>query len=320
MATTTMTRAGSSKATRKKTSTQGKASAKKTPAKKTPAKKAATKGKATSKRQSARAAKPQARTADKYDLYQQSVQDPAFEVKALKRFYRDVNGTQARTLREDFCGAFAVCCEWVRSGRENEAWGVDYDPEPLAWGKANNLAPLKPAQQERVHTVEGDVRTAKTPKVDIVTAQNFSYYIFRERQEMRRYFQQARKHLNEGGILVLDMLGGPQVQEDEQTEHRKVNGFTYVWDQVRFNPIDHGALFHIHFKFRDGSELKKAFTYEWRLWTMPEIREILLEAGFSKTHVYWEGEDKNGEGNGRYYRTEKAPADLTWLAYLVAER
>lgn len=258
------------------------------------------------------------RSADKYDLYQQSVQDPSFEIKMLKRLYRDVNGSTPRTLREDFCGAFSVCCEWARSGKDTEAWGVDYDNEPLAWGSEHNLSSLKPAQQERVHVVQGDVRTAKTPKVDIVTAQNFSYYIFRERQEMKRYFQHVRKHLDEGGVFILDMLGGPQVQEDDETEKRKVNGFTYVWEQERFNPIDHRALFHIHFQFKDGSGLKKAFSYEWRLWTMPEIREILAEAGFSETRVYWEAEDKDGEGSGRFYRTENAPADLTWLAYLVA--
>lgn len=293
--------------TERASSTRGKAKKGKTAAKKK---------KTTARRNGSKLA----RTADKYDLYQQSVQDPSFEVKILKRFYRDVNGGTPRTLREDFCGVFAVCCEWARTGKDSEAWGVDYDPEPLAWGSEHNLSALKPAQQERVHIVQGDVRTAKTPKVDVVTAQNFSYYIFRERQEMRRYFQHVRKHLDEGGIFVLDMLGGPQVQEDEEEERRKVNGFTYVWEQVRFNPIDHGALFHIHFQFKDGSHLKKAFSYEWRLWTMPEIREILLEAGFSKTHVYWEAEDKDGEGSGRFYRTEKAPADLTWLAYLVAER
>ena len=44
------------------------------------------------------------------------------------------------------------------------------------------------------------------------------------------------------------------------------------------NPITHATTCHIHFKFPDGSKLKKAFTYEWRLWTAPEIRELLLVA------------------------------------------
>ncbi|MFZ9889344.1 MAG: class I SAM-dependent methyltransferase [Myxococcota bacterium] len=261
-----------------------------------------------------------ANRADKYECYLQSVQDPAHEVKTLRRLYKEVRGAKPRTLREDFCGSFAVCCEWARSGKEQEAWGVDYDAEPLQWGSERNLSSLGPGAQQRVHVVQGDVRTAKTPKVDIVTAQNFSYYIFREREEMRRYFRNVHKHLVDDGVFILDMLGGPQVQEDDEEEKRKVGKFIYVWHQERFNPINHGALFHIHFEFKDGSRIEKAFTYDWRLWTMPEIREILAEAGFSKTHVFWEDEDENGEGNGRYYRTEDAPADLTWLAYIVAER
>ena len=51
---------------------------------------------------------------------------------------------------------------------------------------------------------------------------------------------------------------------------------------------------HIHFEFTNGSRLKRAFTYEWRLWTLPEIRELLGEAGFSRSTVYWEDRDADG--------------------------
>jgi SAM-dependent methyltransferase len=273
---------------------------------------------AAKKRQTPKNGVSMASTADKYSLYQDSVQDPSFEVRMLKRAFKDARGRAPLTLREDFCGAAAVSCAWAASNRECEAWGVDYDPEPLAWGRERNLSPLKPSQQERVHLIEGDVRTAKTPKVDVVAAQNFSYYIFKSRDEMKRYFKNARRHLNDDGVFVLDMLGGPQVQEDDDEEKRRVGAFTYVWHQARFNPITHDAMFYIHFDFKDGSRLDKAFTYDWRLWTMPEVREILHEAGFSKTEVYWEASDEDGDGNGRFYRTENAPADLTWLAYIAA--
>ena len=77
---------------------------------------------------------------------------------------------------------------------------------------------------------------------------------------------------------------------------------------------------HIHFKFPDGSRIKKAFTYEWRLWTAPEIRELLLEAGFRNPTVYWEGEDEDGEGNGEFSPEARGEADLAWIAYIVAEK
>ena len=76
----------------------------------------------------------------------------------------------------------------------------------------------------------------------------------------------------------------------------------------------------IHFRFPDGSKLKKAFSYSWRLYTAPELRDMLLEAGFRDVTVYWEGEDEDGEGNGVFTPNEKGEADLAWIAYIVAEK
>jgi hypothetical protein len=67
--------------------------------------------------------------------------------------------------------------------------------------------------------------------------------------------------------------------------------------------------------------MKRAFTYEWRLWTLPEIRELLEEAGFSKVTVYWEGTDEEtGEGDGKYYPSLQGDADPSWVCYLTAEK
>jgi hypothetical protein len=77
---------------------------------------------------------------------------------------------------------------------------------------------------------------------------------------------------------------------------------------------------HIHFEFPDGSRMAKAFSYHWRLWTLPELREILLEAGFRKADVYWEGTDEEtGEGNGEYQPCEIGDADAGWVCYVVAQ-
>jgi hypothetical protein len=100
-------------------------------------------------------------------------------------------------------------------------------------------------------------------------------------------------------------------------EPRKISaGFTYVWDQDQFDPITHACTNHIHFEFKDGTKLKKAFTYEWRFWSIVEISELLTEAGFSEVRVYWDraedGEDED------YRRTTKAENQPGWLAYIVA--
>ena len=84
--------------------------------------------------------------------------------------------------------------------------------------------------------------------------------------------------------------------------------------------MTHYIRCHIHFKFPDGSKIKKAFTYEWRLWSAPEIRELLAEAGFSKSTVYWEGDDDDGGGNGEFSPEAKGEADLAWIAYIVAQK
>ena len=77
---------------------------------------------------------------------------------------------------------------------------------------------------------------------------------------------------------------------------------------------------YIHFKFPDGSKLKRAFSYAWRLWTAPELKDMLHDAGFRKVTVYWEGEDEDGEGNGEFTPSETGEADLAWIAYIVAEK
>ena len=136
---------------------------------------------------------------------------------------------------------------------------------------------------------------------------------------MVRYMQRCRDALKDDGVLFMDMFGGPEAFE-ETKEKTKYDGFTYIWHQAKFHPVTNFMRCHIHFKFPDGSRLKKAFTYEWRLYTAPELRDMLLEAGFSKVTVYWEGEDEDGEGNGEFTPDDKGEADLAWIAYIVAEK
>ena len=155
---------------------------------------------------------------------------------------------------------------------------------------------------------------------DIILAMNFSYFVFLERQALREYFCSVRDSLVEDGLLFLDVYGGYDAPR-ELEESRECDGFTYVWDQARFNPIDSCMTCHIHFRFPDRSRIDRAFTYHWRLWTLPEIREVLLEAGFSHVAVYWEGTDEEiNEGNGIYEPREQGEADAGWICYVVAQR
>lgn len=259
-----------------------------------------------------------AATADKYELYIRSVQSPDVEVAFFDRAFRKQFGRRATSLREDFCGTAVVCYEWVKSAPDRTAVGVDLDAEPLAWGAKRFGGELTADQSSRLRIVHGDVRTTNT-KAEIIAAQNFSYFCFETRDELRAYFRHVHRCLPKQGMLVLDVLGGSEVHEDDREEETSFGKFKYVWEHVDFDPVTHHSRYAIHFRFRDGSELRNAFRYEWRLWSLPELRELLSEAGFSSSDVFWEGTDrKTGEGNGVYRKRERGDADPAWVVYLVA--
>lgn len=265
----------------------------------------------------------EARRADRHRLYELSVQAPDVEVDFITRRFRKLSGRAPHTLREDFCGTAAVCCEWVRRHGDNRATGIDLDPEVLDWGRDHNLAKLDEDQRTRVTLVEQDVLDVRSRKLDVVVAMNFSYWLFTERATLTRYFRSVHKALAADGVLFLDAFGGYDAFRELEEERRIEDGdrsFTYIWEQARFNPIDHRLLCHIHFAFEDGSRLERAFSYDWRLWTLPEIRELLLECGFSRVTAYWQGFDAEGEADGRFRPAKKADADAGWICYLTAEK
>jgi len=257
---------------------------------------------------------------DRYALYEQAVQDPEADVALVQRIYRGRFGRPARLLREDFCGTAVMACRWVQKHRENEAWGIDIDPTPLAWGREHHVARLRDPQASRVHLIEGDVRSVRHRPVDVTVAFNFSYFTFRTRDTLRAYFEKARRTLGPEGLFVVDCYGGADSFRTT-VERRRVNGFIYEWDQNSVDPISHSVTNFIHFELRDGTRLRRAFRYDWRLWTIPEIRELLEEAGFSQVQVYWEGTDsKTGDANGIFHPRDHAPDDPAWICYIAAKR
>jgi len=259
--------------------------------------------------------------ADRHRLYELSVQCAESEVDFVEETYKTLKGHGAQSLREDFCGTAAVCCEWVKRGDTHQAIGVDLDSGVLQWGRDNRLSELNPGQKKRVTLLEENVLSAKTAPADMIMAMNFSYWLFKERPALLNYFKTALANLNDEGILFLDAFGGSD-SFTEIEEEREIDGedFTYIWDQAKFNPINHDLLCHIHFSFADGSTMNEAFTYDWRLWTLPEIREVLLDAGFSKVTIYWQGWDKNGEPDAEFKPATVGEADAGWICYIAAEK
>ncbi len=260
-----------------------------------------------------------AERADRYALYQRSVQDVAWEMHFVEQTFRALRKRAPRQLREDFCGTALAACEWVKRNRRHQAIGVDIDPAVLAWGRQHNVSKLASRTARRLRLLQADVLTVQVPTVDIILAFNFSYWIFKERALLRKYFRQVRQGLSADGIFMLDAYGGYDAFR-EMREREDFGRFTYIWEQAAYEPVSGQTTCHIHFSFPDGSRLRQAFSYHWRLWTLPELRELLAEAGFEKTTVYFEGTDaKTGEGNGVFQPTVRGKADPAWIAYIMAQ-
>lgn len=265
----------------------------------------------------------QAETADRHRLYECAVQCPDAEVELVSRCFRQLTGRDARLLREDFCGTAAVTCAWVRSDPERRGIGIDLDPSVLAWARRHNLSALPAEARRRCTLVRGDVRRVRPQPADLVLAMNFSYWLFRERRALLSYFRRVRAGLVDDGVFFLDAFGGYdafRVCTEERSCSDGEGSFSYIWEQAEYNPIDGRLGCHIHFAFPDGSRVERAFSYDWRLWTLPELHELLAEAGFSRVECYWQGWTEQGEPDGDFRPVRQAPADAAWICYLSAQR
>jgi SAM-dependent methyltransferase len=254
---------------------------------------------------------------DKHTYYEKAVQNPQNELDFFNEKFAEIRGREPKTLREDFCGTAAISCAWTTQGEDYKSWGIDLDPDPISYGKEHHYGKLNDAQKSQMQYIEGNVLNSKTPKVDISFAFNFSYCIFKERQLLLKYFKEAYKSLNDDGVFFVDIFGGP----DSQTVMTDVidhESFEYFWECQKYNPLNSECRFAIHFKRKGEKKRENVFVYEWRLWTIMELKEIMEEAGFKQTVTYWEGEDEDGDGDGEFYESVEEENCDAWVTYIAA--
>lgn len=259
----------------------------------------------------------QAFLANKHDLYQRAVQEPEADTEFMDMVFRKKFGRDPILMREDFCGTGFLSKTWVEEKENRRAIGYDLDEATVQWGIENNLDKLDEDQRSRIELRIGDVLEAPKDPVDIVCAFNFSWWIFKEREQLLGYFKSVRESLGDDGAFVLDIYGGSEAYEEMEEEHEK-DGFDYIWDQDKVCGISDHLLCHISFQFPDGSKMKNAFTYDWRRYGMQESQDILKDAGFSTVEAYWEGVDEDGDGDGNFTHETTAENTQAWIAYLVA--
>ena len=264
-----------------------------------------------------------AATTSKHELYQLSVQNVEAEIDFIDETFEQIRGREAVSLREDFCGTGNTSTEWVRRRSANTAIGLDIDQPTLDWGDEHHVQELDADAQSRIQLINRNVLEPQDATgMDCILAMNFSYWLFKTREELCNYFKAVRASLGNDGVFFLDHYGGSEAMTETKESKKIEDGpgrkFTYIWEQKSFNPITNDMECRIHFKFPDKTRMNDAFVYNWRLWSLVEIRELLSEAGFSQVHVYWEGEDDEGEGNGEYEPTLEGEADPAFINYIVA--
>lgn len=266
---------------------------------------------------------------EKLYLYQAAVQCPEADLDFIEKTYKKRNGRPLRHIREDFCGSAQLACQWAGRGEGRTVLGLDLDRDTLAWAREKNVAALDESVKGNIRLEEKDVRTLTAP-TELILGLNFSYWIFHDRETLRGYFEAARRSLQEGGMLVLDTFGGTEamceardvkkIAASTAPDGTRIPAFTYIWEQERFNPINHAFTCHIGFRM-NGWKKDRAFSYDWRFWTIAEVREVLFEAGFKAVEVYTDEWDAEAEDTDGVFRLRnKFDHDGVWVGYILGIR
>jgi SAM-dependent methyltransferase len=219
---------------------------------------------------------------DRHDLYERTVQSP----EKVVRFVRELHGGDPRVLGEDFSGTAAVSRTWVKLVEGGCTTTIDHDASILE----------RAAGIERLELVHGDVRHATDPAkhpADVIFVGNFSIGEIGERADLVRYLERSRRRLRPRGVFVCDVYGGPSAFRVGAIERSHwIEGgdrIRYVWEQREVDAHSGRVVDAMHFRVeREGeivASIEDAFVYRWRLWSVAELREAMLEAGFRSTMV-----------------------------------
>lgn len=235
-------------------------------------------------------------SADKYDLYTQACQDVDAEISFVIRICQEYGERHTVSLREDFCGTAHVGVEWTKINSQHVAVAVDHSREPLQWCENMLIPALTPDQQRRFSIIHEDVRKADAEVANVILALNHSYMVFKHRNELTEYLTACWDRLSSAGVLILDLYGGTSAKCPGIGHIYEGVKFKAVWCQSEFDPITNEAMNRLHFVFPDGSELRNAFVYDWRLWSPAELKDALEESGFKDVLFFNKRAERENRG------------------------
>lgn len=256
---------------------------------------------------------------EKYSFYEASVQNPEADIEFINKEYNKIYNRNPVSLREDFCGTGMLACMWVKQSENHRAYGIDLDLEPITYGIDHHYFELSHKEQSQMRYIRGNVLDNYDFKTEVLVAFNFSYYLFKDRNLLLQYFKNARKHLAKDGLFLIDLFGGLETRQALE-EKKKFKTHTYIWDCEKYNPLTSDVFYSIHFiDHKKKKTYKRVFEYDWRMWDAKELLDVLKDAGFSHSQIYWEGVDKDGYGNGKFKVSNKAENCESWVTYIVSK-
>jgi hypothetical protein len=242
---------------------------------------------------------------DRFDCYELCVQSPRHVVA----FLHGVHGGQPTMLREDFCGTAGVARYWCREAAKRDdngrALAIDLDAQTLV--KAGSLSSQEPWAR-RLQLVQADALAADfdpalrsvDPAADVIFVGNFSIGYIHQRTALMHYLRNCKLRLDRGqggfggGVFVCDTYGGAGAFKlGGLTRAHPARGreiIRYHWVHESADPltgiVENSISFRVETDGEVVQELPRAFVYRWRLWSIHELREAMLEAGFRETAVY----------------------------------
>lgn len=182
------------------------------------------------------------------------------------------------------------------------ALAVDLDPAALARAHASAAAQGLAVDSPVGLTLRlaDAVAAPVTPDdaCDIIFVGNFSIGYIHHRPILVEYLKRSRERLTlarrAGGIFVCDTYAGPSAFTVGSVTRTHVSPagdvVRYTWQQRQADALTGLVTCVLHFQIeRDGDVIARfpdAFTYHWRLWSIPELRDAMHESGFARTSVY----------------------------------
>lgn len=232
---------------------------------------------------------------DALECYELCVQSP----RHVAAFLRAAHGNEPDHLREEFCGTAAVSRRWAGEG--GRAVAIDFDEPTLA--RAAELAAtsgVSPRIRFRHDDCIRPTQPTASDAADIIFVGNFSIGYIHTRTDLLEFLHRTRDILSRGlggfggGIFACDTYGGAGAFRlggiQRQHPGRAGEVIHYTWVHEAADPATSMVRNSISFRVvKDGEvvqEWPRAFVYEWRLWSIVELREAMLEAGFTGVEVY----------------------------------